>query len=113
MSARQDNLKREISTKCGVTLNDSVEGRVIAEVMAQKPGVVVKYYPAMIRIDGEGRLEFDMTEFSEALGYELTPFLFEVETSTHYGRMVRFDDKVVLFGRLEDALQYEEEEADK
>lgn len=109
MSMPQDKLTREISTKCGVTLNDSVEGRVIAGVMGQKPGVSVTYYPAMIRIDGEGRLEFDMAELSEALGYELTPSLFEVETSTHYGRMVRFDEKIVLFGRLEDALQYEEE----
>lgn len=103
-----DKLVQEISTMCGVTLNDSVQGRVIAEVMAKKPGVTVTYYPAMIRIDGVDRLEFDMAELSEALGYELTPSLFEVETSTHYGRMVRFDDKVILFGRLEDALEYEE-----
>ena len=108
MSHTPDKLGQEISNKCGVTLNDSVESRVIAEVMATKPRVTVTYYPAMIRIDGEERLEFDMQELSEALGYELTPALFEVETSTHYGRMVRFDDKVVLFGNLEDALQYEE-----
>jgi len=109
MSKMPDKLSQEISNKCGVTLNDSVESRVIAEVMAKKPHVTVTYYPAMIRIDGEGRLEFDMKELSEALGYPLTPALFEVETSTHYGRMVRFDDKVVLFGNLEEALQYEEE----
>ncbi|MCY0879594.1 MAG: MmoB/DmpM family protein [Firmicutes bacterium] len=101
-------LTKEISHACGVTLNDSVQSRVIAEVMAKKPQVTVTYYPAMIRIDGVGRLEFDMNELSEALGYEMTPALFEVETSTHYGRMVRFDDRVILFGNLEDALQYEE-----
>ncbi|HBQ94027.1 MAG: MmoB/DmpM family protein [Firmicutes bacterium] len=110
MSTVPEKLGQDISTKCGVTLNDSVESRVIAEVMSQKPGVSVTYYPAMIRIDGENRLEFDMNELSEALGFEMTPSLFEVETSTHYGRMVRFDDKVILFGRLEDALQYEADE---
>jgi propane monooxygenase coupling protein len=108
MSKIPEKLTKEISNMCGVTLNDSVESRVIAEVMAKKPNVTVTYYPAMIRIDGVDRLEFDMHELSEALGYELTPALFEVETSTHYGRMVRFDDKVVLFGKLEDVLEYEQ-----
>jgi propane monooxygenase coupling protein len=108
MSKLPDKLTKEVSHMCGVTLNDSVESRVIAEVMAKKPNVTVTYYPAMIRIDGVDRLEFDMNELSEALGYEIDPALFEVETSTHYGRMVRFDDKVILFGNLEDALQYEE-----
>jgi propane monooxygenase coupling protein len=27
--------------------------------------------------------------------------------STHYGRMVLFDDRIVLFGNLEDVLKYE------
>ncbi len=109
MSGVPDKLEAVVSTQCGVTLNDSVQGRVIAEVMAKKPQVTVTYYPAMIRVDGVDRLEFDMAELSEVIGYELTPSLFEVETSTHYGRMVKFDNKVVLFGKLEDALQYEEE----
>lgn len=109
MSGVPDKLTSVISTQCGVTLNDSVQGRVIAEVMATKPQVTVTYFPAMIRVDGVDRLEFDMAELSEAIGYELTPSLFEVETSTHYGRMVKFDNKVVLFGKLEDALQYEED----
>ena len=30
----------------------------IAEVMETKPGIKVTYLPAMIRIDGEGRIEF-------------------------------------------------------
>ena len=34
--------------------------RAIAEVMAQKPGIKVTYMPAMIRIDGEGKIEFKM-----------------------------------------------------
>ena len=49
-----------ISHECGVTMNDSVESRAIAEVMAEKPGIRVTYMPAMIRIDGEGKIEFKM-----------------------------------------------------
>lgn len=97
-----------ISHQCGVTMNDSVEARVIAEVMGEKPGITVTYLPAMIRIDGEGKIEFRMGEISEALGRPMTPHLFEISTSTHYGRMVMVDDDtVVLFGNMDDALAYE------
>jgi propane monooxygenase coupling protein len=96
-----------ISEECGVTMNDSVEARVIAEVMGRKPGVTVTYLPAMIRIDGKGKLVFSMPEISQELGREMTPHIFEISTSTHYGRMVMVDDEtVVLFGRMEDAFQY-------
>jgi propane monooxygenase coupling protein len=96
-----------ISHQCGVTMNDSVEARCIAEFMGQKPDVTVTYQPAMIRIDGDGRLVFKMDEISEILGQEMTAEIFEVNTSTHYGRMVRIDDNTVtLFGDLEEALQY-------
>jgi propane monooxygenase coupling protein len=97
-----------ISHQCGVTMNDSVEARAIAEVMSEKKGIVVTYMPAMIRIDGEPKLEFKMDEISEALGRPMTPHLFEMSTSTHYGRMVMVDDNtVVLFGNMEDAFAYE------
>jgi propane monooxygenase coupling protein len=96
-----------ISHQCGVTMNDSVESRAIAEVMADKPGITVTYMPVMIRIDGEGKIVFRMPEITEALGREMTPYLFEICTSTHYGRMVMVDDEtVVLFGDMTEALQY-------
>jgi propane monooxygenase coupling protein len=96
-----------ISHECGVTMNDSVEARAIAEVMADKKGVKVTYLPAMIRIDGTGKLIFKMDEISEALGREMTPYLFEISTSTHYGRMVMVDDNtVVLFGDMDEAMKY-------
>ncbi|MDB5656105.1 MAG: Methane monooxygenase regulatory protein [Tardiphaga sp.] len=96
-----------ISNECGVTMNDIVDARAIAEVMEQKPGVKVTYMPAMIRIDGEGKLEFKMSEISEALGREMTPYIFEISTSTHYGRMVMVDDDtVVCFGDMTEALAY-------
>lgn len=103
-------LEGGISNRCGVTLSDSMEARVIAEVLSGKSGVDVAIYPAMIRIDADDRLEFDMKEIGEALGREFDPYLFQVEMSTHYGRMVMLDDKVLLFARPEDAEEYLESE---
>ncbi|TIW67745.1 MAG: monooxygenase, partial [Mesorhizobium sp.] len=72
-----------------------------------KPGVIVTYQPAMIRIDGNGKLIFKMDEISEYLGREMTAEIFEVNTSTHYGRMVRIDDNtVILFGNMDEVFEY-------
>ncbi|MCF3948038.1 MmoB/DmpM family protein [Acidiphilium sp. AL] len=96
-----------ISHQCGVTMNDSVEARAIADVMATKEGITVTYQPALIRIDGEGKITFKMDEISESLGRTMTPHLFEISTSTHYGRMVMVDDNtVVLFGDMDEAMEY-------
>ena len=90
-------------------MNDSVDSRVIADVMQEQPGVEVLHYPAMIRIDTEGKMTFDMEELSEALGRTFTAYDFEVVMSTHYGRMVMIDENtVVLFGDMDEVLQYEE-----
>ena len=102
---RQDT----ISHRCGVTMNDSADARVIAEVMEEKPGIEVLHYPAMIRLDTEGKMIFDMVEISEAIGREFTAYDFEIVMSTHYGRMVMIDEnKVIIFGDQDEALQYEE-----
>jgi propane monooxygenase coupling protein len=106
-SMKDIHFEDTVSHQCGVTMNDSVEARAIAEVMGEKPGISVTYMPAMIRIDGSGQIEFKMNEISEALGREMTPYLFEISTSTHYGRMVMIDDNTVtLFGNMEDVLAY-------
>ena len=106
---KMDEIKFEdtISHQCGVTMNDSVEARAIAELMEEKPGVTVTYQPSLIRIDGEGTLTFLMDEISEFLGREMTPHLFEVSTSTHYGRMVMVDDNTIrLYGNMDDMLKF-------
>ena len=90
-------LEWNVTNKCGVTMNRSVEGELVAEIMRGKPGVSIVEYPAMIRIDGTDKLVFDMTEISEALGKEYDPYTFQIEMSTHYGRMVFLDDAVVLY----------------
>jgi propane monooxygenase coupling protein len=96
-----------ISHQCGVTMNDSVEARAIAEFMGKKPGVMITYQPAMIRIDGDGKLVFKMDEISDYLGREMTASIFEVNTSTHYGRMVRVDDNtVILFGNMDEVFEF-------
>lgn len=108
-SSYKFDFKREPSNLCGVTVSASVEGNVIADVMSKKSGVKITRFPAIIRIDGEKMLEFDMDEIGEALGYdpgEYGVYDFEVETSTHYGRQVRLDDKVLLFANPEDAAEY-------
>ena len=100
---------RERSNQCGVTLSASVEGNAIADVMSKKPGVKITKFPAIIRLDGERMLEFNMDEIGDALGYdpgEYSVYDFEIETSTHYGRQVRLDDRVLLFANPEDTADY-------
>ncbi len=98
---------KTISHECGVTMSDSVEARAIAEFMDTKDGVTVTYNPALIRIDGKGKLIFKMDEISDYLGREMTAEMFEVNSSTHYGRMVRTDDNtVILFGDMDEMLEY-------
>ena len=96
-----------ITNLCGVTMNDSVEGRLVAQIMEKKPNVTIKHYPAMIRIDGKKKLVFDMTELSEALGREMDPYTFQIEMSTHYGRMLIQDNSVELHADFEGIHDYE------
>lgn len=106
-SMKDIRFEETVSHQCGVTMNDSVEARAIAEVMETKPGIVVTYMPAMIRVDGDGKITFKMDEISEALGREMTANLFEISTSTHYGRMEMIDENTVtLFGDMNEAMQY-------
>ncbi len=96
-----------ISPQCGVTMNDTVEARAIADVMSRHDHIRVTSMPAMIRIDGDGKMEFKMDEISEELGRVMTPHLFEISTSTHYGRMVMTDDNtVMLFGDMNEMMKY-------
>lgn len=95
------------SNKVGVTLSQSVEGNIIAEVMEEKEGVEVTHFPAMIRIDADDKLVFDLVEIQEAIGDvdEFTAYDFQIEMATHYGRMVADDETVTLFSNPEDAAE--------
>ncbi len=106
-SMKDIQFDQTISHQCGVTMNDSVEARAIAEFMDEDPNVTITHNPATIRVDGEGKLVFKMDEIGEFLGREMTAETFEVNTSTHYGRMVRVDENtIILYGNMEDMFEY-------
>jgi propane monooxygenase coupling protein len=95
------------SNRAGITLMNNQVGYVVAQLMHDKPDVTVQDFPAMIRVDGVGQMEFDFAEIAEALGWdEFGPDDFEEIMSTHYGRMVVLDDRVLLFANPEDAAEY-------
>ncbi|MEV7382819.1 propane 2-monooxygenase effector subunit MimD [Streptomyces lydicus] len=97
---------RSFSNLCGVTLMNNQNGHVVADVMRTKPDVSVEEYPSMIRVDGVGKLLFDFDEITEVIGFEFDQSDFEEIMSTHYGRMVHFDDKTMLFASPEEAAEY-------
>ena len=99
-------INRTSSNMCGVTLMNNQNGYVVAEIMGRKPGVQIAEFPSMIRVDSQNTLTFDFEEISEALGSEFDQTGFEEIMSTHYGRMVHFDDKTMLFANPEDAAEY-------
>ena len=95
------------SNKAGVTLMNNQVGYVVANVMRDKENVVITELPSMIRVDGVNKIDFDYEEIAEALGWEdFGNNDFEEIMSTHYGRMVVLDDRVVMFANPEDAAEY-------
>ena len=97
---------RTRSNECGVTLMNNQVGMVVAEVMATKPDVKIRVLPAMIRVDGKNKMDFDYDELAEATGIDFDESAFEEVMSTHYGRMVHLDDRVLLFANPEDAAEH-------
>ena len=95
------------SNRTGVTLMDNQVGHVVAEVMRGKQKVTVTVLPSMIRVDGVGRVDFDYQEIADALGWaDFGNDDFEEIMSTHYGRMVVLDDRILFFANPEDAAEY-------
>jgi len=98
---------RTSSNRAGVTLMNNQVGYTVADVMRGKEGVEVTDLPSMIRVDGEGQVNFDYAEIAEALGWDdFGNDDFEEIMSTHYGRMVVLDDRVIMFANPEDAAEY-------
>ena len=109
MSATTDRFKADptSSGKCGVTLMNNQVGYVVAQVMEDKPDITISELPSMIRVDGTAKIDFDFDEIAEALGWEsFSNNDFEEIMSTHYGRMVVLDDRILMFASPEDAAQY-------
>ena len=98
---------RSSSNRAGVTLMNNQVGYVVANVMRDKPDVTITELPSMIRVDGRNKVDFDYEEIAEALGWDdFGNDDFEEIMSTHYGRMVVLDDRVLLFANPEDAAEY-------
>ena len=97
---------RESSNQCGVTLMNNQVGHTVADAMRGKPNVTIRELPSMIRVDATGKVEFNFDELSEAVGEEFDQNAFEEIMSTHYGRMVALDDRMILFANPEDAAEY-------
>jgi propane monooxygenase coupling protein len=98
---------RTASNRTGVTLMNNQVGYVVAQVIGTKAGVAVHELPSMIRVDGEEKLDFEFAELAEALGWDdFGNDDFEEIMSTHYGRMVVLDDRILFFANPEDAAQY-------
>jgi propane monooxygenase coupling protein len=95
------------SNRAGITLMNNQVGYVVAKVMEGKPNVTVEDLPSMIRVDGQDKIEFEFAEIADALGWDdFGNDDFEEIMSTHYGRMVVLDDRMLLFANPEDAAQY-------
>ena len=109
MSATEERFKvdRTSSNRAGVTLMNNQVGYVVAEVMRGKENVTITELPSMIRVDGVNKIDFDYEEIADALGWaDFGNNDFEEIMSTHYGRMVVLDDRVLLFANPEDAAEY-------
>jgi propane monooxygenase coupling protein len=109
MTMADDRFKvdRTSSNRAGVTLMNNQVGHVVADVMKGKDNVKVEELPSMIRVDGVGKFDFVYDELAEALGWaDFGNDDFEEIMSTHYGRMVVEDDRVIMFANPEDAAEY-------
>jgi propane monooxygenase coupling protein len=98
---------RTSSNQAGVTLMNNQVGYVVAQVMADKKDITIRELPSMIRVDGINTIDFDFQEIADALGWaDFGQDDFEEIMSTHYGRMVVLDDRVLMFANPEDAAEY-------
>ena len=103
----RNKFNRTSSNRAGVTLMNNQVGHVVADVMRSKENVKIEELPSMIRVDGTGQFEFGYDEIAEALGWaDFGNDDFEEIMSTHYGRMVVLDDRVIMFANPEDAAEY-------
>lgn len=94
------------SNACGVTLMNTPTGQIIAEMMDEQPHITASEFPSMIRLDAQESMEFDFDAIGQEIGEFFDQTDFEEVMSTHYGRMVIQDDRVLFFANPEDAAEY-------
>jgi len=94
------------SNMCGATLMNTDYGMIIADIVGKRDNITVTTAPSLIRLDAVGSMELEFDELSDAVGADFDQSDFEEVMSTHYGRMVLLDDKIVFFANPEDAAEY-------
>lgn len=90
----------------GIVMARSAEGDAVADVLRDKPGVEVIQQPSFWDIRAPDRLEIDYDEVSEELGTDVDAYTIQHEMSTHYGRMITTDDKLLLFADPIEAMEF-------
>ena len=90
----------------GIVMARSQEGDAVADVLRDKPGVEVIQQPSFWDIRALDKLEIDYDEVAEELGFDVDAYTIQHEMSTHYGRMVTTDDKLILFGDPIEAMDF-------
>jgi len=90
----------------GIVMSRSEEGDAVAAALRDKPGVEVIRQPSFWDIRARDRLVIDYDEVSEELGFEIDAYTIQHEMSTHYGRLVTTDDKLMLFADPVEAMEY-------
>ncbi|WP_354700488.1 Propane 2-monooxygenase, effector component [Paraconexibacter sp. AEG42_29] len=90
----------------GIVMARSAEGDAVADALRGKPGVEIIQQPAFWDIRAADKLEIDYDEVSEELGIDVDAYTIQHEMSTHYGRMVTTDDKLILFGDPIEAMNF-------
>ena len=90
----------------GIVMAKSEEGDAVAQVLGDREGVEVIEQPSFWEIKARDRLVIDFDEVGAELGFEIDGYAIQHEMSTHYGRMVVLDDRILLFANPEDAAQY-------
>ena len=96
-----------ISHQCGVTMNDFVEARAIAEFMGRE----AEHHRHLQAGDDPHRRR-RQADLQDGRDQRVSRprddrRIFEINTSTHYGRMVSVDDNtVILFGNMDEMFEY-------
>ena len=99
-------MSEEAFDHVGIVMSRSAEGDAVAAAMRSHPSVEVVEQPSFWDIRAPGRLEIDYDAVSEELGFEIDGYAIQHEMSTHYGRMVTTDDKLILFADPLEAMEY-------
>jgi propane monooxygenase coupling protein len=99
-------MNQETYDYVGIVMAKSAEGDAVAAVVGDQENVEIIENASFWDIRAKDRLIIDFDEVSEELGIEVNPYAIQHEMSTHYGRMVATDDKLMLFSDPVEAMQY-------